>query len=324
MYAIRFAQTGGPEVLSYEELDDPTPGPNELAVAVTAAGVNFIDTYIRSGLYPTSLPAGLGMEGSGTVTAVGEQVEGFAPGDRVAWTGTPGSYATIVCVPAEAAVMVPDALDLEVAAAATLQGLTAHYLITSTWPLAAGERCVIHAGAGGVGLLAIQMAKHVGAEVFTTVSTEAKAELARKAGADHVINYAEVNFADAIEELAGPQAIDVVYDGVGQSTFKDGLRVLRPRGLMATFGNASGPVEPIAPLALGSRYLTRPTLVDYTRTREELDSRAAELFGWILDGVVDVLVGERHALRDAAEAHRRLQGRLTTGKVLLVPDTPPQ
>ncbi len=320
MHAIRFAQTGGPEVLTFDEIDDPSPSADQVVVDVAAAGVNFIDTYHRSGLYPMALPSGLGGEGAGTVSAVGSAVEGLAVGDRVAWAMAPNSYATKVAIPAAVAVKVPDAVDLEVAAAVMLQGLTAHYLITDTWPLAAGEKCLIHAGAGGVGLLAIQMAKLKGAEVFSTVSTAAKAELAAGAGADHVINYAETNFADAIEEIAGPRPLDVVYDGVGKTTFHDGLRLLRPRGLMATFGNASGPVDPISPLLLsanGSLYLTRPTLGSYARTREELVGRADELFGWMASNQLDVRIGDRLPLADAAEAHRRLEGRLTTGKVLL-------
>ncbi len=321
MHAIRFAATGGPEVLTFEELDDPTPAGGQVVVDLAAIGVNFIDTYHRSGLYPLALPAGLGLEGAGTVSAVGADVDHLAVGDRVAWAMAPNSYATSVAIPAAVAVKVPDAVDLELAAAVMLQGLTAHYLITDTWPLADGERCLIHAGAGGVGLLAIQMAKRKGAEVFTTVSTPAKAELAAGAGADHVINYVETNFADAIEEIAGPRPLDVVYDGVGKTTFDDGLRLLRPRGLMATFGNASGPVDPISPLVLsnGSLFLTRPTLGNYTQTREELVGRADELFDWMAAGQLDVRIGERLPLVEAAEAHRRLEGRRTTGKVVLIP-----
>ncbi|MEZ5376736.1 MAG: quinone oxidoreductase [Acidimicrobiales bacterium] len=321
MYAIRFATTGGPEVLTFDELDDPTPKPGQVVVEMAAAGVNFIDTYHRSGLYSLPLPAGLGMEGAGVVTAVGEGVDHLVEGDRVAWAMAPNSYATMAAIPAAVAVKVPDGVDLDLAAAVMLQGLTAHYLITDTWPLAAGERCLIHAGAGGVGLLAIQMAKLKGAEVFTTVSTAEKAELATGAGADHVINYAEENFADAIEAIAGKRPLDVVYDGVGKTTFDDGLRLLRPRGLMATFGNASGPVDPISPLVLsnGSLFLTRPTLGSYTQTREELVGRTDELFGWMAEGKLDVRIGERIPLAEAAEAHRLLEGRQTTGKVLLIP-----
>lgn len=321
MHAIRFAFTGGPEVLTFDELDDPIPASDQVVVDLAAVGVNFIDTYHRSGLYPMPLPAGLGLEGAGTVSEVGGDVDHLGVGDRVAWAMAPNSYATKAAIPAAVAVKVPDGVDLELAAAVMLQGLTAHYLITDTWPLASGERCLIHAGAGGVGLLAIQMAKLKGAEVFTTVSTAAKAELAAGAGADHVINYAETNFADAIEAIAGPRPLDVVYDGVGKTTFDDGLRLLRPRGLMATFGNASGPVDPISPLILsnGSLFLTRPTLGSYTQTREELVGRADELFDWIAAGRLDVRIGERLPLAEAAEAHRRLEGRRTTGKVVLIP-----
>ncbi len=320
MYAIRFAATGGPEVLSYDQLDDESPGPGQVRVDIAAAGVNFIDTYQRSGLYPMPLPARLGLEGAGVISAVGEGVEGLAVGRRVAWAMGQGSYATSACLPAAVVVPVPDTVELDVAAAVMLQGLTAHYLVTDTWPLAAGERCLIHAGAGGVGLLAIQMAKMIGAEVFTTVSTSDKAQLARAAGADHVVNYAEVDFVEAIEDIAGPRPLDVVYDGVGRSTFEGGLRLLRPRGLMATFGNASGPVDPVSPLTLsthGSLFLTRPSLGNYTRTRDELLGRTDDLFAWISAGRLDVRIGERLALAEAAEAHRRLEGRLTTGKVLL-------
>ncbi len=320
MHAIRFARTGGPEVLTFDELDDPTPQPDQVVVDLAAAGVNFIDTYHRSGLYPMPLPAGLGLEGAGIISAVGSNVDHLVVGDRVAWAMAPNSYATKAAVPAAVAVKVPEGVDLERAAAVMLQGLTAHYLVTDTWPLAPGQRCLIHAGAGGVGLLAIQMAKLRGAEVFTTVSTVEKAGLAAGAGADHVINYAETNFADAIEAIAGSRPLDVVYDGVGKTTFDDGLRLLRPRGLMATFGNASGPVDPVSPLTLsanGSIFLTRPSLGSYTLTREELVGRADDLFAWIGAGQLDVRIGDRLPLAEAAEAHRRLEGRLTTGKVLL-------
>lgn len=323
MRAIQFDSTGGPHVLQYCDIADLVPKPHEVIVEVAAAGVNFIDTYYRSGLYPVKLPSGLGSEGAGIVITVGSEVQSLREGDRVAWTGAMGSYATHIALEEHAAIPVPDGVDLEIAAAALLQGLTAHYLITDTWPLQEGEQCLIHAGAGGVGLLAIQMAKRVGATVFTTVSTTAKAALAREAGADHVINYSEENFADAIEAIAGPRPLDVVYDGVGQRTFLDGLRLLRPRGLMATFGNASGAVEPIAPLALlanGSIYLTRPSLNAYMRTPEERERRTTELFSWISSGELQVRIGERWALQDAARAHARLEGRETTGKVLLIPE----
>ncbi len=322
MHAIQVAEHGGPEVLRWVELPDPEPGPGQLLVDLAAAGLNFIDTYMRSGLYPRPLPFVLGNEGAGTVTAVGADVAGFGPGDRVAWTGVIGSYATKVLVPAAQALSVPDGVELDVACAATLQGMTAHFLVTDCFPLEPGHRCLIQAGAGGVGLLAIQMAKMRGAEVFTTVGSADKVDLAKGAGADHVILYRDEDFGAAVEQIAGPRPLHVIYDGVGQQTFERGLQVLRPRGTMVTFGNASGPVEPMAPLRLmqgGSLFLTRPTLGDYTLTRAELEARANDVFGWIAAGKLDVRVGARVPLAEAADAHRLLEGRGTTGKVLLTP-----
>ncbi len=322
MHAIQVGEHGGPEVLRWVELPDPEPGPGQLLVDLAAAGLNFIDTYMRSGLYPRPLPFVLGNEGAGTVRAVGPDVTGFGPGDRVAWTGVIGSYATKVLVPAAQALPVPDGVELDVACAATLQGMTAHFLVTDCFPLEPGHKCLIQAGAGGVGLLAIQMAKMRGAEVFTTVGSADKVELAKGAGADHVILYRDEDFGAAVEQIAGPRPLHVIYDGVGQQTFERGLQVLRPRGTMVTFGNASGPVEPMAPLRLmqgGSLFLTRPTLGDYTLTRPELEARANDVFGWIAAGRLDVRVGARIPLADAADAHRLLEGRTTTGKVLLVP-----
>ncbi|HEX7099612.1 MAG TPA: quinone oxidoreductase [Acidimicrobiia bacterium] len=322
MIAIQVSRTGGPEVLEQVDLPDPEPAPGRVVVEVAAAGVNFIDTYQRSGLYPMELPFVVGQEGAGRVVAVGEGVEEFQVGDVVAWADVIGSYASLHSVPWERAIRVPDGVDAATAAAAMLQGLTAEYLAMSTFPIQPGHRCLIHAGAGGVGRLLIQIAKLRGAEVFATVGSPDKVEVARSAGADHVIDYREQSFADAIERLAGPRPLDVVYDGVGAATFEDGLRLLKPRGMMVSFGNASGPVDPIAPLALmraGSLYLTRPTLGDYIRDRAELEERAERLFGWIADGSLEVLVGARYALSEAAEAHRALEGRATTGKLLLVP-----
>jgi NADPH2:quinone reductase len=322
MWAIQIDQPGGPEVMHWRELADPEPGPGQVVVDVTAAGLNFIDTYQRSGLYDVPMPWVLGLEGSGTVAAVGEGVTMWSVGDRVAWPGSPGSYATRVALPADRVVAVPGAVDLDVAAALPLQGMTAHYLATDTFPLAEGSRCLVHAGAGGVGLLLIQIAKLLGAEVFTTVGSPAKAELARAAGADHTILYRDVDFAEAITEIAGERPLDVVYDGVGASVFDQSLTLLRKRGMMATFGNASGPVDPVSPLVLsanGSIFLTRPTLFDYIVERDELERRAADLYGWIADGRLDVRIGARFALGDAADAHRALEGRQTTGKVLLIP-----
>ncbi len=322
MHAIQAKTTGGPEVLEWVELDDPTPGEGQLCVDLAAAGLNFIDTYHRSGLYPMPLPFIPGNEGAGVVSAVGTGVDSFAVGDRVAWTGAMGSYATKVIVPAGRAVSVPEGVDLELAAAVMLQGMTAHFLACSTFPLAPGHRCLVHAGAGGVGLLLIQIAKIRGAEVFTTVGSPDKEALVRGAGADHVIFYRDTDFGDGVEQIAGKRPLDVVFDGVGKDTFLRGLDVLKPRGMMITFGNASGPVDPVLPLKLmqgGSLFLTRPTLADYTATREDLEARSGDLFRWIAEGRLDVRIGERLALSDARAAHEMLEGRGTTGKVLLVP-----
>lgn len=322
MHAIQMSETGGPEVMVFGEADDPTATDDGIVVHVGAAGVNFIDTYHRSGLYPMPLPFTPGLEGSGTVSHVGAEVSQWSIGDKVAWTGAIGSYAEQVAMPASAVVAVPDGVSDDVAAASMLQGLTAQYLIDSTYPLAEGDKCVVHAAAGGVGLLLVQMAKMKGAEVFATVGTQAKADLAKGAGADHVIMYREVDFADEIENIAGPNAIDVVYDGVGASTFEGGLQVLRRRGTMATFGNASGPVEAVTPIASSagkSLFLTRPSLFDYIGEPGEMQTRAAEMFGWIASGALDVRIGLELPLADATLAHQRLEGRETTGKVLLRP-----
>jgi NADPH2:quinone reductase len=322
MWAVKISEQGGPEVLTWTELPDPEAGAGEIVVEVAAAGLNYIDTYQRSGLYQVPLPYVLGLEGAGTVVEVGDGVATLAVGDQVAWATNPGSYSGCVAMSADNAVKVPDDVDLEVAAALPLQGMTAHFLATSTYPLGPGDRCLIHAGAGGVGLLLIQIAKLHGAEVFTTVGTPEKAELARVAGADHTILYRDVDFAAAVVDLAGERPLDVVFDGVGKSVFSQSLSLLRPRGMMVTFGNASGPVDPVSPLDLsanGSLFLTRPTLFHYLRTHAEMQSRADDLFGWVSSGDLDVRIGARYALRDAAEAHRALEGRATTGKVLLVP-----
>ncbi len=324
MWGIQIGEHGGPEALRWTELPDPIAGDGQIVVDVAAAGLNFIDTYQRSGLYQVPLPHTLGLEGAGTVIAVGPDVGGLVVGDRVAWPGSPGSYATQVALPADRVVVVPSGVPLDVAAAVMLQGMTAHYLAVDTYPLAEGSRCLIHAGAGGVGLLLIQIAKRLGAEVFTTVGTSDKAELARAAGADHVVLYRDVDFAEAIIEIAGPRPLDVVYDGVGQSVFDQSLTVLRRRGMMATFGNASGPVPPVSPLTLsanGSLFLTRPTLFDHIVDHADLARRAADLFGWTSGGDLDVRIGARFALSDAADAHRALEARMTTGKVLLIPGT---
>ncbi len=321
MRAIRISEYGGPEVLALEELPDPTVANDQIVVDVAAAGVNFVDTYQRTGLYPIDVPFTAGLEGSGVVTAVGPGVSDVAVGDRVAWCGSQGSYAESCALNAAGVVAVPEAVSLETAAAAMLQGLTAHYLVKDSFPLKPGDRCLIHAGAGGTGLLLIQMAKRLGAEVFTTVGTPAKAELATEAGADHVILYEDVDFAEAICDIAGPRPLDVVYDGVGAAVFDASLDLLRRRGTMVSFGNASGPVPPIAPLRLsqgGSLFLTRPTLWDHLAERAELLARAQDLFDWIGEGM-NVRIGLELPLAEAAEAHRRLEGRATTGKILLRP-----
>jgi NADPH2:quinone reductase len=319
--AIRVTTAGGPDVLDVGDVPDPTAGEGQVVVDVAAAGVNFIDTYQRSGLYPLNLPVTLGMEGAGTVATVGPGVSSLAVGDRVAWCDVLGSYAQRLALPADRAVLVPRDVELPVAAAAMLQGLTAHYLTRDTFAVQSGQRVLVQAGAGGVGLLLIQLAKRAGAEVFTTVGDPQKAELARDAGADHVILYRESDFGDAVELLAGPKALDVIYDGVGRSTFDRGLELLRPRGMMVTFGNASGPVDPVAPLRLsqlGSLFLTRPTLAHYI-VRQELQDRAADVLHWVSAGDLRVRVGDRFPLAQAAQAHHRLEGRLTSGKVLLIP-----
>lgn len=322
MLAIQVEETGGPEMLRPGEVPEPDSAPGRLVVEVEAAGLNFIDVYQRSGLYPMELPFIPGMEGAGRVVAVGEGVDGFDVGDVVAWADAPGSYAEFITLPAERAVRVPAGIEPATAAAVMLQGLTAHYLATSTFPLQAGHRCLIHAGAGGVGRLLIQIAKRVGAVVFTTVGSAEKEEAAVAAGADHVINYREVPFVEAVTAIAGERPIDVVYDGVGASTFEGGLALLKRRGTMVTFGNASGAVPPVSPLTLmrnGSLFLTRPTLGDHIATRVELQERTGELFEWIGAGSLEVLVGETYPLADAAGAHRALEGRVTMGKVLLLP-----
>lgn len=318
MKAIQISETGSADVMHWVDQDAPTAAAGQLLVDVEAAGVNFIDTYHRTGLYPLPLPTVLGLEGAGRVAALGPGVNEFAIGDLVAWTGTLGSYAEQIVVDTAAAVPVPAGVTAEVAAATMLQGMTAHYLVTDTFGLQAGDKCLIHAGAGGVGLILIQLAKSIGAEVFTTVGTAEKEALAKDAGADHVIRYRDVDFGDAVEAIAGERALDVVYDGVGQSVFRRSLDLLRPRGMMATFGNASGAVEPISPLEFApSLFVTRPSLFAYISTRAELLSRSGELFAAIAAGELAIRIGHTLPMAEAAEAHRMLEGRLTTGKVIL-------
>ena len=321
--AIVINEPGGPDQLTLAEVPEPQAAPGELLVDVTAAGVNYVDTYHRTGLYPMDYPMTPGVDGAGVVRDVGDGVEGFGEGDRVAWPwGALGSYSEKLAVPARWAIPVPDSVDDGVAVAAMVQGLTAQYLATSTFPLSEGDRCLVHAGAGGVGVLLTQMAKIRGAEVITTVGSDEKAELSRAAGADRVIVYTRDNFKTVIELEYGEHALDVVYDGVGAATFEPSIELLRPRGMMVTFGNASGPVPEISPLLLsqkGSLFLTRPTIIHYLRTREELMARADDIFRWIGDGRLEVRIGAEFSLDRAADAHRALEARQTTGKVLLRP-----
>ncbi|RPI26374.1 MAG: quinone oxidoreductase [Actinobacteria bacterium] len=320
MRAIQVAEHGGPEVMRLVDLPDPSPGPGEVLVRIERAGVNFVDVYHRIGLYPMPLPFVPGQEGCGEVVASGGDVTDLPPGGRVAWTDASGSYAGMVTLPAARAVPVPESVPTEIAAAVMLQGLTAHYLVNDTFPLQPGDRCLVHAGAGGVGRLLIQMARDKGAEVFATVGSPAKAEVAREAGAHHVIDSSRQDFAAAVEAIAGRNALAVVYDGVGASTFDAGLGLLRPRGVMVSFGNASGPVPPVDPLRLlrgGSLYLTRPTLGTHIADTGALRGRSADMFAAIASGSLDVLIWRTFPLEAAAEAHRALEGRRTTGKVLL-------
>jgi NADPH2:quinone reductase len=320
--AIVVHEQGGPEKLVLEEVPDPTPGPGEVLVDIEAAGLNFIDVYQRNGLYRLDLPFIPGQEGAGIVSAIGPGVSGIRLGDRVGWVSVLGGYAERVVLPAEKTIPIPDAIGSDVAAAVLLQGMTAHYLATDTFPLREGHKCLIHAGAGGVGLLLTQIASIKGAHIVTTVGSREKADLSREAGADQVVVYTETGLKEAIEETLGPRPLHVVFDGVGAATFDDGLDLLARRGMMVTFGNASGPVPPVAPLTLmqkGSLFLTRPTLAHYLRTREEMLSRAEDLFGWIEAGVLEVRIGAEYPLTDVAKAHEALESRQTTGKVLIRP-----
>ena len=322
MKAIRISQYGGAEVLSFEDVDVADPGEGQVRITIEAAGVNFIDTYHRTGLYPLNLPLTLGLEGAGIVNAVGAGVSDLTEGDRVAWKSVEGSYAEQVVADAAEVVKIPSGVATKTAAAVMLQGLTSHYLVNSTYPIREGDTCLVHAAAGGVGLLLVQMAKMRGARVIGTTSTEEKAALSRGAGADDIILYTERDFEAEVLRLTDGQGVEVVYDSVAQATWEKSINCLKPRGYMVFFGNASGPVPPIDPLLLsqkGSIYLTRPTLNSYTQTREEYLQRTGEVMGWIQDGSLDVRIGEEHPLENAAEAQNRLEGRQTTGKVLLIP-----
>lgn len=320
MKAIRVEKTGGGEVLKYTDVPEPRAERGQVLVAVEFIGVNFFDVYQRVGLYPIGMPVTLGTEAAGTVLAVGPEVGEFRSGDRVAYQGVQGAYAERAVVPVDRLIALPDTVSTRTAAALILQGLTAHYLATSTYSLKASDTALVHAAAGGVGLLLCQIAKLRGARVIGTVSTESKAELARKAGADHVILYTTQDFVAEIKRLTENRGVQVVYDSVGRTTFDGGLNCLAPRGLMALFGQSSGPVAPISPQILnqkGSLYLTRPTLANYVATRAELLARSADLFGWVRDNKLSVRIDREVPLREVAEAHRALESRETMGKVLL-------
>ena len=321
MKAVRVHAHGGPEVLSVDDVPVPEPGPGQARVKIAAAGVNFIDTYHRKGLYRGQLPLTLGQEAAGTVDALGDGVTEVRLGDRVVYASVQGSDAEYAVVPAARLVPIPSGVSFEQAAAAMLQGLTAHYLATSTFPLKPGDTALVHAAAGGVGHLLVQIAKLRGARVIGTASTS-KLELARTAGADEVIDYTKEDFEAEVKRLTGGQGLPVVYDSVGATTFDKSLRCLRPRGYMVLYGQSSGPVPPLDPQVLnsgGSLYLTRPTLGHYIATREELQQRADELFGWIAAGQVEVRIDKSFPLAQVAEAHRYLEDRQTKGKVLLMP-----
>ena len=320
--AVVIHATGGPEVLTLEEHDPGPPAAGAVRVRVHAAGVNFIDVYFRTGLYPVPLPFVVGFEGAGVIEAVGEHVDGLAPGDRVAWASVPGSYAEVVVAPADRVVRVPDAVPLDVAAASMLQGMTAHYLVHGTRETRPGDVALAHAAAGGVGLLLVQMLKAAGARIIGTCSTAEKEELARAAGADDVVRYTERDFTAEARRLTDGRGVDVVYDSVGATTFDGSLAALRVRGLLVLFGQSSGPVPPFDLQRLnlgGSLFITRPSLAHYTRDRAELELRAGAVLGAVAARRLRVRIGARFPLAEAAAAHRALEGRATTGKVLLLP-----
>lgn len=322
MKTIHVKETGGPEKMQLVEVQKPQPGPKQALVRIAAIGVNFIDIYFRKGLYKAESPIVLGNEGAGTVEAVGPDVTEVKAGDRVAWAMHRGSYGEYSTVPASLLVKIPDSLDFQAAAAAMLQGMTAHYLTHSTYPLKSGEACLVHAAAGGTGSLLVQMAKMRGARVFGTVSTPEKARVAREAGADETILYTSQDFEAEVKRLTGGRGVDVVYDSVGQTTFDKSLNSLRPRGVLALFGQASGPVPSFDPNILngkGSLFLTRPSLGHYLLTREELVWRAGDVLGWIASGKLKLRIERTYPLAEAAAAHRDLEGRKTAGKLLLIP-----
>jgi len=320
-HAIRIHSFGDSSVMRYEEIPTPTPKPGEAVVSIEAAGVNFLDVYHRLGVYPIPLPITLGQEGAGVVQAVGDGVTSVSVGDRVAWTGIFGSYASVNVVPANRLVHIPAGLQTKQAAAIMLQGITAHYLATSTYPLKLGDTALVHAGAGGVGLLLTQIAKMRGARVITTVSTPEKAALSRAAGADEVILYTEQEFDSEVKRLTDGKGVQVVYDSVGQTTFDKSLESLAPRGMMVLYGQSSGKPDKIYPTVLqkGPYFLTRPTIVHYAAERAELVQRTRDLFTWALDGTLRLRMEFEFPLKDASAAHDAIESRKTTGKILLIP-----
>ena len=321
MKAVQITEFGGPEVMKYQDLSDLSPSDGQVLVQIEAVGVNYTDTYSRSGVNPTALPWVVGVEGAGVVKQVGSNVTQVREGDSVVYCGIPGSYAEQAIVPADRLIKTPQGLDSKASAAAMLQGMTAHYLCHSTYQVKQGDKVLVHAGAGGVGLLLIQMVKRLGGYVFSTVSTDAKAQLAKDAGADEVILYTSQNFAEEINKATNGQGVEVVYDAVGQTTFDGSISSLARRGYMVLYGQASGPVPPVDPRVLGngSKFLTRPGLGDYTVTRQELDQRAGDVLDWVKSGELKLRIEHVMALSEASEAHRQLESRLTTGKVVLIP-----
>ena len=321
MKAIQITEFGGPEVMTYKDLPDLSPGDGQALVEIEAVGVNYTDTYSRSGVNPTALPWIVGVEGAGVVRDVGKDVTQVREGDSVVYCSISGSYAEQAVVPADRLIKIPEGLDSKSSAAAMLQGMTAHYLCHSTYHVNQGDKVLVHAGAGGVGLLLIQMVKRMGGYVFSTVSTDAKAQLARDAGADEVILYTQQDFAEEISKSTNGEGVEVAYDAVGQTTFDGSISSLARRGYMVLYGQASGPVPPVDPRVLGngSKFLTRPGLGDYTVTRQELEKRAGDVLGWVKSGELRLRVEHVMALSEAPEAHRQLESRLTTGKVVLIP-----
>jgi len=322
MKAIQIQKTGGPEVLTLVDVPVPKPKPNEALVKISACGVNFIDVYFREGRYPSTLPFIDGQEAAGTVAEVGSEVKSLKPGDRVAYTNVLGAYAEYAAVPADRLIKAPDKITDQQAAAAMLQGMTAHYLVTSCYALKKGETALIHAAAGGVGLLLVQMAKNIGARVIGTAGSEEKAKLARDAGADDVILYTQQDFEAETKRITEGKGVHVVYDGVGKSTFEKDLNIMRPRGYVVLFGGSSGPVPPFDPIRLsqkGSLFLTRPSLIHYSSAREELEWRANDVLNMIAAGKLKLRIAHTYKLEEAQQAHRDLEGRKTTGKLLLIP-----